>query len=908
MDIHTASFEEFCDTTLPTHLIPGCTVDVSGACAVGLDGNKSTAVYIEDCCARKLTIVAAVRNEHGVALFDIPVLLSSKYAANVRSRSPCGKVFRCCFLVQGQRRVIVLRRRKGTMPIRGGPKAIMLGSVQVGNGGDFGPSTCCVRNGTRDSTVQGRASDSDLQTKVGRFVLRNADDWDRHVEIKTQTIRWMMQHGSDCVWDQTHVAAFSVWTQNALLTVLVRSALKPLQLCTKRSGRDTKNWQGIQHAIVHSLLTGNWRGANMLGVTAAMNVTNHTSAITQLTKICTSIADTSPSVELRMVHGSTLGYICPACTPEGTRCGLTSALSVGTRPSPAPPKRCVEAAVAWANLACRSPNVQHDPIHIFVDGVMVGQTRAAASAHTLQTMWHNARQSEPGALQTVGAVVADHDAQPCLKRCLWLQCCEGRLGRIVDGAWFAAAEMYSQSADYPHIRTPPLAETLLGHAARTMPYANCSQGPRLTYAAAMEQQMISGDPEVPLASVGTSHRLWYSQKPLVSTAEEPMCATGINMITAIAMHDSWGIEDALIINKAFLERGGMRMSAFRIYDTTHCSRVIGKPNPTELLDDDGMPAVGAAVLPGQAVMQFAVPPVTRREQPSWRDWTFADRAAPAVIHEASVGQIDDETQVRRVTTREMRTVDVGDKLCSRHAQKAVVSIIVPQEDMMYDPATGMGIDLIINPCAFPSRMTMSQLIEAIKAIGACADGKIVDGSPFSYVDDREDGSDRPNPRSIADLQEELKRIGLAPSGKKVMICGKTGRAFTEHICVGCIYYARLGHLANDKCYARRHGPYNPETLQPTEGRKHNGGLRVGEMEVNAIVSTGASAVLTERMRAGEAPGGHRVPMCQACSLPQSCCTCPEPRIELIQMSRPMELLMMELAAMTCKMQCITNKV
>ncbi|GKT28392.1 DNA-directed RNA polymerase III subunit RPC2, partial [Aduncisulcus paluster] len=190
-------------------------------------------------------------------------------------------------------------------------------------------------------------------------------------------------------------------------------------------------------------------------------------------------------------------------------------------------------------------------------------------------------------------------------------------------------------------------------------------------------------------------------------------------------------------------------------------------------------------------------------------------------------------KIVKILIRKPRRPEFGDKFSSRHGQKGVVGMIVPQEDM---PFTQQGIcpDMIMNPHGYPSRMTVGKLIELISGKAGLLEGRHGDGTIF--------GGDK-----IEDIARVLTGHGYDYGGKEILISGLTGKEMKAYIFFGPLYYQKLKHMVQDKMHARARGPSTMLTRQPTEGRSKYGGLRLGEMERDCLVAYGASSLIMERL-------------------------------------------------------------
>ncbi len=416
---------------------------------------------------------------------------------------------------------------------------------------------------------------------------------------------------------------------------------------------------------------------------------------------------------------------------------------------------------------------------------------------------------------------------------------------------------------HTHLEVFPPA--ILGAGASIIPYPEHNQSPRNTYESAMAKQSLGfSTPMMNTSTYVRQHLMLYPQVPIVNTKAMNLLGledrpAGQNCIVAVLPFDGYNIEDAIVLSKASVDRGLGRTFFFRIYDAEAKQYPGGMrdsfeiPNAEDnirgykgerayrLLEDDGVVASESPVKGGDILIGKTSPPRFMEEYrefessgPYRRDTSIGVRPSEAgVIDTVVMTQSNEGGKMYKIRARDMRVPEIGDKFASRHGQKGVLGILAKAEDLPYT-AEGMSPDVLINPHAFPSRMTVGMMMESVCGKAAAFRGKRFDGSAF-----------------VGEKMDEVKEVmdahNFKYSGKEIMYDGRTGKSFPVDVFIGVVYYQKLHHMVADKIHARARGQVQMLTKQPTEGRARGGGLRFGEMERDCLIAYGASMILKDRL-------------------------------------------------------------
>jgi len=721
---------------------------------------------------------------------------------------------------------------------------------------------------------------------------------------------------------------------------------RPLEILTINNLYKLLKLSTIEGKLKQALATGNFTvqglgtsnstslsNATKVGVSQVLARMSYTSTLSHLRRIQTPVEKSGKLLAPRKLHGTSWGFVCPVETPEGHSVGIVKTMSLLTNVTQHIPSNTVlhflqdSGNLTWVETASVLSGTA-----ITLNGVIVGYTQdpygLMQSLRTAKQTFRLHPHVSVAWYTLLNTIIIETDSgrlvRPVFRAGVefppagsdwntWLRTCVEMIDASETETLRIATSKADLTPDHTHYEIHP--SLLVGHMASSIPLSDHNQSPRNTYQSAMGKQSMciyAGNYAKRLDKNG--YILCSLTRPLVETRSMNILKMhempyGMNAIVAIACYGGYNQEDSIIMNRSAVNRGFMRGLYYTMYkDEEHRNVTSGreekfmkpskhntrkfKNSSYSAIGENGIPILNAMVQENDVVIGKVV---NLRNDPagySYRDASTTHKnSEPCRIDGVWQDKNSDGYPVIKVRVVSERVPQIGDKFSSRHGQKGTVGMLLNEEDMPFT-ASGLRPDLIMNPHAVPSRMTIAQLMENIFGKIGVRRGTLGDGTPYSHL-------------KVEDLRKHMLDLGLHSYGNEILYNGQTGEMMEAEIFMGPTFYQRLKHMVIDKKHSRARGPIVSLTRQPCEGRARDGGLRLGEMERDCLLSHGAAAFTKERLMDVSDPFSTGI--CKTCGTLAivnedegiySCGTCGN-KTEFIQKTIPyaMKLWVQELEAM-----------
>ena len=723
------------------------------------------------------------------------------------------------------------------------------------------------------------------------------------------------------------------------INILVKDIQYTLQKVAKRkkfySIKTIAKSTLFTHRVQSAIATGSWIGERN-GVTQNMAKNNYLDMLSHLQRVSSMLPGTQENFAARTLHPTHYGRFCPTETPEGTEIGLRKNLSILAKISTSNEFDESKIIKQFETAGLNKENGND----VFFNGKFIGLVESKKNfVKNLRTLRRNGEIPNEfgiGINNLLNAVIISSEVGRVLRPLIVVENGGSKFtkekAKLLENDEISWKDLVSEgiieyidaseeedalvanteeeiTGEHSHLEIDKI--SLFGLVTSLVPYGNHDQSSRLNRGSKTLKQSLGIYAGNFLVRLDTNVSILnYPQNPIVKSFVYDtlnIYPAGQNLIVAIMPYDGYNMEDAIVLNKASVDRGLGRSTYFKPYRATELNYAGGLKDEIVIpdkdvsgyrteesynsLEDDGIVYPEASINGGEVIIGKTTPPKFLSEArdfsiQSKKEGSTAMKQGESGIVDAVFITADSEgNKIAQARIRDMRIPEPGDKFSTPHGQKGVIGHLADSKDV---PFTVRGIkpDLIFNPHGIPSRMTVGYLIELLAGKVGAVSGRFVDGTPFSG-------------EKVEDLEEELNGRGFRYDGKETMYDGITGKKMDAKIYIGNMYYLKLLHMVKNKIHARASGKVALLTRQPVEGRARGGALRLGEMEQQALVGHGAALLLKERYDSDKSI----IHICSKCGNlgikdgirnKKYCSVCNSNEVEPIEVSYAFKLLVEEL--------------
>ena len=697
------------------------------------------------------------------------------------------------------------------------------------------------------------------------------------------------------------------------------------------------NKNKISRRLYYCFSTGNWGLPKSTyirqGVSQTLCRLSYIGTMSHLRRVAVPIGKKSRNNQVRQLHSTNYGFICPCETPEGQSVGIVKNFALMTTIS----KHIhtidiINTMYIFEDFDLKY-NVHHfqiyingywygsiseQHVHLFVesfkqfrnmniipDSVSIGQDDIDREINIL---------SDGGRILRPVINIKKYKQwvfEDMTPEQLWTHMTNEHIVLYIDGNEAESSIVYTELP--PNIMDgycdihPSL---MMGICANTIPFPEHSQAPRNVYVSAMMKQAIGMYAYTHnMRFDTTSNVLTYPQKRIALTKYTEFChcddmPSGQSVVVAIMCYGGYNQEDSVILNQSAIDRGLFHTTIFKTTCTsenrkgTHECERISQPVQKLInvnynyskLDEYGIVKQNTQVYKNDVLVCKLL---YTNDLPCSDCSLICKSNEEGIVDRIMITTNSSGYKIIKIKIRQIKIPEIGDKFCQVSAQKGTCGMTYRQEDMPFT-AEGIVPDLIINPHALPSRMTVNMLLEILGSKVGCIYGKTIDASAFVH-----DGEDL-----VEQFGSQLNNAGYDSMGTEVMYNGFTGEPFDARIFIGPAYYQRLKHLVSNKMHARSYGNVQLLSQQPCAGRAREGGLRFGEMERDCVIVHGISSFLKERLFNLSDP--YHLFVCKHCgvivNVQSVCMVCKADDIIKVSIPYACNLLFRQLEAMNIKVR------